>query len=1177
MKIKLSIIMSLSFMGYFAQNVGINSTGAVPSADAALDVSSTDKGILIPRLTTAEITAMGAVSNGLLVFNTTKNDFVFYNSGDSKWYRAGKGDDNDVATVAPTVNDDAGDGYDIGSLWTNITTDKAYICVDPTTTAAVWIEITGVADGDGIYGGNGTTPSNTAVTVTDNINFDANTLYVDGTNNRIGIGTATPYDALDVNGDIRLGKWADAGSSFIGYANGNVAVSSLPIAGMEIESVAPGTYSQNLHFYTHEFATSTGKKMTIQYDGNVGIGTSAPNHKLQIEGGAAESILNLTTTGNGDGLDLILGTDGHAAIWLRENDYMHFATNNSERMRIDAAGHVGIGNNAPTFALDVAGNDAGNDGISIKNTGGGNAQLRFTNGAVQKHAMTLDQANDKMYYWNASAGNYMVVDGTDVGFGTNAPTDQIHIVGTSGNTLRIEDGNQAAGRVLTSDANGNASWTAPAAGGDGIYGGNGTTPSTTVVTVTDNINFDANTLYIDGTNDKIGIGATNPVRHLTISRATEDATGQIELRTTGGISAGNFDGLYFTQNATGSTPLGSFRAVFNPAGFPDLAFYTRNGAFTESEKLRILNNGNVGIGTTSPNAALQLGNVVGNRRIVLWENGNNDHQYYGLGINAGVLRYQVSDASEYHVFYSGTNATTSSELMRISGNGNVGIGTNNPTDKLHVEGTSGNTFRMVDGNQAAGRVLTSDASGNASWAAPTGGSGWETTGNAGTTNGTNFIGTTDAQSLDIRTNNIIRTRITQKGQIEVLNTGKSIFIGEGAGALDDLSNNENIFIGRNSGVANITGVYNTFLGNGTGALNTGNGNVFIGFNNSPNNTNGYNVVSLGVGAGNANTDGYRNTYIGTSAGDFNSVGFFNTFLGYNANTSVNNLSNATAIGANAVVSQSNALILGSNADIGIGTSTPATLINAVKSQNAQTAMRIENLTTGANSSVEYQLRNDANEYTKLGIFSSASNVYGALSPNNGYIYTGSTAFTIMADDAAGVIKFATGGNTERMRLNAAGNLGIGQPAPSAKLDVVGTTELNGAVAIVDGTQGANKILTSDASGNASWSSNLNIGGSVTTNLKTVSAAYTVIATDHIIVCDGAPSSGFIVSLPTAVGIKGRQIIVKKLASGFAIDIDPNGTETIDGLAAGVPYNLTGAYKSIRLVSNGVKWFIIGSH
>jgi hypothetical protein len=52
---------------------------------------------------------------------------------------------NFAATVAPTANDDSGDGYSVGSLWIDVTGGKAYICEDATLTAAVWIEIVGTA------------------------------------------------------------------------------------------------------------------------------------------------------------------------------------------------------------------------------------------------------------------------------------------------------------------------------------------------------------------------------------------------------------------------------------------------------------------------------------------------------------------------------------------------------------------------------------------------------------------------------------------------------------------------------------------------------------------------------------------------------------------------------------------------------------------------------------------------------------------------------------------------------------------------------------------------------------------------------------------------------------------------------------------------------------------------
>jgi hypothetical protein len=49
---------------------------------------------------------------------------------------------NHAATTAPGIGDDAGDGYQAGSLWTDTTANEAYICVDPALGAAVWVQIT---------------------------------------------------------------------------------------------------------------------------------------------------------------------------------------------------------------------------------------------------------------------------------------------------------------------------------------------------------------------------------------------------------------------------------------------------------------------------------------------------------------------------------------------------------------------------------------------------------------------------------------------------------------------------------------------------------------------------------------------------------------------------------------------------------------------------------------------------------------------------------------------------------------------------------------------------------------------------------------------------------------------------------------------------------------------------
>ncbi|MEM6318770.1 MAG: tail fiber domain-containing protein [Bacteroidota bacterium] len=69
------------------------------------------------------------------------------------------------------------------------------------------------------------------------------------------------------------------------------------------------------------------------------------------------------------------------------------------------------------------------------------------------------------------------------------------------------------------------------------------------------------------------------------------------------------------------------------------------------------------------------------------------------------------------------------------------------------------------------------------------------------------------------------------GRIEVTNTGQSVFLGEGAGANDNFSDNENIFVGYNAGYGNTTGEGNISIGYHAGYENsTGSGNVFIGYN-----------------------------------------------------------------------------------------------------------------------------------------------------------------------------------------------------------------------------------------------------------------------------------------------------------------------------------------------------------
>ena len=140
----------------------------------------------------------------------------------------------------------------------------------------------------------------------------------------------------------------------------------------------------------------------------------------------------------------------------------------------------------------------------------------------------------------------------------------------------------------------------------------------------------------------------------------------------------------------------------------------------------------------------------------------------------------------------------------------------------------------------------------------------------------------------------------------------NLLVGAGTGA-GLTTGYQNSFFGQNSGAKTTTGFDNSFFGNFSGNNNAGgNANSFFGAGAGVNNSSGGSNSFFGMEAGIGNTSGSGNTFVGRLAGFSNTTENDNTFIGYRANGAAA-ITNATAIGANAVVTTSNTMVLGTGA------------------------------------------------------------------------------------------------------------------------------------------------------------------------------------------------------------------------------------------------------------------------
>ncbi|MDB5142979.1 MAG: hypothetical protein JWQ66_1692 [Mucilaginibacter sp.] len=298
--------------------------------------------------------------------------------------------------------------------------------------------------------------------------------------------------------------------------------------------------------------------------------------------------------------------------------------------------------------------------------------------------------------WTTSGSNIYNSNTGNVGIGTTTPAQQLDIAGgfhTAG-TSELGGGyfHVSTDQSFSSSAN------YTFRDGVGINNPNGS--SFAIGTSVISIGAMANGVSLITTGN-IGIGTTAPQSKLHIFQSAPDAVGLVIQGNTINTDraqhyiALTFDGDY--GNATGNySQIRSYSNLYTNWG-SQLAFYTSRYGVTNTldERMRIDGSGNIGIGTTSPTAGLDVwngavhvvagtgGNYAVDGAYIAWNTTN------GVGGETNFVNNIGGGNAGGFTFDNTTRSNVVTRLMTILGNGNIGIGTTNPQGyKLAVNGTA---------------------------------------------------------------------------------------------------------------------------------------------------------------------------------------------------------------------------------------------------------------------------------------------------------------------------------------------------------------------------------------------------------------------------------------------------------------------------------------------------------
>ena len=347
----------------------------------------------------------------------------------------------------------------------------------------------------------------------------------------VGVGSATPSATLELGSSaatVRNIRYKDTAGSPTKY-NFELAAQRVDQSWTVTPSTVPGGSSFN------------NPAVTVKNDGNVGIGTSDPTRKLQVE-------------------------------------------SSSNQIKLTDTGQSGASNKHAIFNFS----DSSDNSLDILTAYTGGTANKITLSPAGSTAMTLLQ-------------------GGKVGIGVSAPTQALHIDGNLRLTGAIYDTNNSAGtngQILISTGSA-IDWKSLSE----ITGVDGTGTANYIPKWSDVDTIGNSIIYDDGT--KIGIGTAAPDKLLHLS--SNNGTSVIRFSDTRtAMTTGDVGLIEFETFDSGSAGVGAYilGEAGGTGGEVDLAFAAGLGG-SATEVMRIISEGKVGIGTSTPSAQLQTtGDVI---------------------------------------------------------------------------------------------------------------------------------------------------------------------------------------------------------------------------------------------------------------------------------------------------------------------------------------------------------------------------------------------------------------------------------------------------------------------------------------------------------------------------------------------------------------------------------------